>query len=312
MNVEEIKKELSKMTEEQLEIFKQIKEINKQKVELLNKELVVDENNFNRFEGLVNRYIGFVKGEKNISKINEDINRIYCKINEKIFSERLILDSKYTEKDGISYYRSIKGKKIAFSQGGLGYIRESYWNEKEIVRCFRNIQDVIKVMNNHKDLLRDIPLKSKKKLEMYQKFFDILINYKPIGYDDEKLTINFSIPITTLIRRESTKYNSLPSFIEYEDVREQEVNSMTVEYNYWNKYVYFYDNNGNRIFSLTVDFDSKDKFDNLKHFINQLPSEALDKFKLYIDDIENKLKTNEKIYEDLKSEFGYLFLSEVI
>jgi len=298
MNIDILKKELNKKTEEQLELFEQIKEINKQKVELLNKELIVDENNFNRFKGLVDRYIELSKGDKSVNKIEENIDRVYCKICKKLFTKRLILDSKYTEEDGKAHYYSLGNEKMAFSQGGLGYAKESYWRKKEIVRCFRTVNDAAILMKNHMDLLRNIPLKNKKKLQIYQRFFDILINHELIRDGDYEITIVLSPHITTIIPQESETFSSLPNFIEYGDIKEQTVYSMVAGFGNWNKYISFFNHNNSRIYPLSIDCNSEGQLDNIKHFINQLPKEVLDKFK--------------KIYEDLIREFGYLFLSEVI
>jgi hypothetical protein len=308
--MEDIKEEFEEISREQKELIDRVMAINIEKVEKLNDQLAVNKGNYERLNRILKRYNDFLGIEGNKMGIqNASIEKLYKRLCGKIFMKSIKLNRKYNiEKSPQSYYSPTKEHSISFTRAGLAYL-PSY---RDRLRTVDDFDFTIKYFRKDK-LLRDLPL-SKRKLALWQKFYDTIILLQSTDIKLEE-TIELAEPILTVMEKESKKYEKDEySNIHFKELKDIRIKKIELDISSYRRQLNIYDSNGYSDFKINFSRDKDDIDSNrhIKYLINQLPEIVFDKLETFLKGIEEHIKNNEEVYEKLKEEFGYLLLSEEI
>ena len=308
--MEDITEEFEEISNEQKKLIDQVMRINLEKVEKLNNKLAVNKENYERLNKILKRYNLFLGLEGNKVGIqNKSIENLYKRLCGKIFMKSIKLNRKYNiEKSAHSYYSPTNEHTISFTRAGLAYL-PSY---REKLRTVDDFDFTIKYLRKDK-LLRDLPL-SKRKLILWQKFYDIVILFQQtdIKLDEDILLAE---PILTVIEKETKKYEKDEySSIHFKRLQDVSIKRIELDISDYRRQLNGYNSNGSCEFRINFSRDKDDVDSNrhIKYFINQLPEIVFEKLETFLNDVDKYIKNNEEVYEKLKEEFGYLLLSEEI
>ena len=293
-------KELSK---EQVELLKKFEEIDKEKMKLVtnngNKE--IGERLNKAIEESVKLYTSY--------DYNEKFEKLYKGFCSKIFTRRIITELKFPEdmKDSHFYsYRSPRGKKISWNKNGMGYLYKPWTYSNERIDSFYDMTNIIYILNTFKDIARNPPIKKEEKLQLYQKFFDLFIQYRHIKPVD-KLEIKFDdTPVPT--SHKDKQFGSLVT--PYQNIEIRMAHKITLHTsNAWDRqFRVFFNPAGEELFSL--DRDSNVQY--RKAVCGYLPEEVCTKIESEAKKLKDNIDFNVALYDKIVEEFGYIFLAGMI
>jgi len=305
----EIQEEIRALTQKQKDLINQSMKINKEKIERLNAAYGIYPKNYARLDKILQQYDELLGSKNNYVNDREAIGKLYKRLCQKIFSKSIKLNKKYQVEVENSYYSPTKTDNIAFTRRGLAYKPE--YNHR--LRTVEDIAFTIKYFNMDKSM-RDLPL-SKRKLAMWQKFYDAIL---PFNFHENKLeeAIKLKEPIRTCIEQERN-YGQRDeySYIKYRDIKEITINRIDIDINEYRRQIDFIkEHTGDAIVRINFSRGDYDETDNMyiKHIINQIPEEIFIKLEKFLIDVQTATDNNKVIYEKMKEEFGYLILSEEI
>jgi len=257
---------------------------------------------------ILRKYDELLGGQNTYTSDREAIGKLYMRLCQKIFSESIKLDRKYQVDKDHSWYTPNKEDNIAFTRRGLAY--KPQYNHR--LRTVDDISFTIKYFNKDKSL-RDLPL-SKRKLEMWQKFYDLIL---PFNFHENKVEeqIKLTDPIKTAIEKERSYGRDEYDHIKYRDIKEVSINRIDVDINEYRRQIDFVKEHSTDVI-VRINFSRGDynETDNryIKHIINQMPEEVFTKLEKFISDVQTATENNKAIHEKMREEFGYLLLSEEI
>jgi len=304
----EIQEEIRELTEKQKKLINQSMEINKEKIEKLNGAYGIYPKNYARLDKILKKYDELLGSQNNYTTNREAVNKLYMRLCQKIFSESIKLDKTYQVSDKHHWHTPNKGDKIAFTRRGLAF--KPPYNHR--LRTIDDITFTIKYFNKDKSL-RDLHL-SKRKLEMWQKFYDMIL---PFNFHDHKIeeVIKLEKPIKTAIEQERTYGRDEYDHIKYRDIKEVTIGKIEIDINEYRRQIDFIKEYTNdsviRINFSRGDYDETDNR-HIKHIINQMPEEVFTKLEKFISDVQTATENNQAIHEKMREEFGHLLLSEEI
>jgi len=310
--MENLREEIEEMSNEQKKLIDQVIEINNEKVEKLNNKLAVNKGNYERLNSILKKYNEFLGSESNtFENQNRAIQKLYKRLCGKIFIKSITLNRKYNiEKKEHSYYSPTGEHTISFTRAGLAYLP----NYRDRLRTVDDFDFTIKYFNKDK-LLRDLPL-SKRKLALWQKFFDIVVKFQSMNIKLDE-TIDLAVPIFTVTEEENRKYDEDNyTSINFKQLKDVNIGRIELDISDYRRHINCYSakNQGVCHFSISFSRGGYEEYGNrkMKYFINQLPDIVFEKVETFLKEIENNIKINNEVYEKLKDEFGYLLLSEEI
>jgi hypothetical protein len=307
--MEDFKNEIRDITEKQKALLKQVERYNKDKIEILNKNYESDDKIFNRFLDIKNRYN--IVYENSIRKTGKDIEEIYRKVCKKIFTKSLETERKFdkSERDTYGYWSTSKEDKVCFTRNGMAYRPQ----HRDRLRCLDDFPFIVETLKADIQL-RNLML-SKRKLEIWQKLYDIIINYKKRELElREIFTLEKNIKVTGENDEKITKDDFLDNKIIYGYLKDIEINKIEINITDYRQKIEFYSHNGEENqFTLNMDRNSDDeRTHKIKYFINLLPESLLDKLEKHLKGLESAIENNQELYNKIKESIGYVLLSDEI
>jgi len=304
----EIQEEIKELTEKQKKLINQSVEINKEKIEKLNGAYGIYPKNYARLDKILQKYDELLGSQNNYTTNKEEVNKLYMRLCQKIFSESIKLNRYYRVDDKLHWHTPNKNDKIAFTRRGLAYKPEYHHR----LRTVDDITFTIKYFNQDKSL-RDLPI-SKRKLEMWQKFYDMIL---PFIFHEHKLeeSIKLEVPIKTAVEQDRVYCRDEYDHIKYRDIKEVIIDKIEIDINEYRRQINFIkQHSSDCIIRINFSRGDYDETDNryIKHIINQMPEEIFTKLEKFINDVQTATDNNKAIHEKMREEFGHLLLSEEI
>jgi hypothetical protein len=321
MEFNELKDEICKLSDKQLDLAIKISKINKEKIELMSK-FSGNNNNIDLLSEYVNRLNSLEKDEYFINNIDV----LYRKFCDKIFRRRCIFDEKFKSdhRSVLNRFSYINGKQLAIGRVGFGTKQLiNSWkhdDEKNIYIQPFTLQDTIKLYSMY-PITRNPNTLNPNMLKEYQEFYDLIVCTRFTNHTNALKEIGFNkpielfsideLPLEIMKQYDSNNIHGIYNDIEFANIKLKACDIISVDC-YRGDIGFKSSTKGTHVHDISLRINPKTSGNYIDPNIYRLPEQVFDALESIISNLESIRDNNKKVYDKILEKFGHKFLVGVL